>query len=188
MSADQEGAFGRYYRENLQGLRGYIARLMPGSCDTDDIANEVFTRVFAASTEERPVPPKAYLFAAAHNAVMNHHRGLKVRRVLHPTDGNTDNLVDDAPDVERCLIAQERVDLLWEAIDQLPARTRQVFIMRKVEQLKNPEIAEELGISVSAVEKHIRNGLRICRAYLDKAEGQSFETVELTEAKGMHHG
>jgi RNA polymerase sigma-70 factor (ECF subfamily) len=144
--------------------------------------------VLAATTEDRPVPPKAYLFAAAHNVVMNHHRRSRVRRILQPIEASGDNLIDDAPDAERSLIAQQRVELLWEAVDQLPARTRQIFIMRKVERLRNPEIAEELGISVSAVEKHVRKGLRICRAYLDQLDKERpSEQTELGDGTGAHH-
>ena len=164
-------AFGRFYRENLHALRGYISRLLPHSPDAEDLANEAFTRVLASSTPERPVPPKAYLFSAAHNLAMNHHRRRRVRG--HPVDPDTGNdIPDPAPGVDRELIGRERVDQLWEAVSQLPPRCQQVFLMRKIEHLSNPEIADRLGISVSAVEKHIRAGLISCREYLASFDGE----------------
>lgn len=171
MAARPGEAFGRFYRENLHALRGYIARLLPHSSDADDLANEAFTNVLAASTPERPVPPRAYLFAAAHNLVINHHRRHRYRG--DPVDPDTANdMVDPAPAVDRELMGRERVDLLWEAVSQLPPRCQQVFLMRKVEHISNPEIAERLGISVSAVEKHIRYGLIACRKYLASCDGE----------------
>ena len=188
MGSNQRDAFGRFYRENLQALRGYVARLLPGSAEADDIASEAFSRVFAASSEDRPVPPKAYLFSAAHNLAMNHHRRLKVRGVAQPVEEAQEALADDSPDAERALIARQRLDLLWQAIEQLSPRTREVFVMRKIERLRNPEIAERLGISVSAVEKHILKGLRACRAYLDEKEGYGVAQEQDMADEGLSHG
>lgn len=189
MASNQWDAFGRFYRENLPALRGYVARLLQGSAEADDIASEAFTRVFAASSEDRPVPPKAYLFSAAHNLAMNHHRRLKVRGIVQPVEEAQDALADDSPDAEQALIARQRLNLLWEAIEQLSPRTREVFVMRKIERLRNPEIAERLGISVSAVEKHILKGLRACRAYLDEREGYGAPEDEFSVGEeGVSHG
>ena len=164
-------AFGRFYRDNLHALRGYIARLLPHSSDTEDLATEAFTRVFEASTPERPVPPKAYLFSAAHNLAMNHQRNQRVRgHQVDPDNGN--EIPDPSPAADRELIGRERIDLLWEAVSHLPPRCQQVFLMRKIEHLSNPDIADRLGISVSAVEKHIRSGLMSCRKYLASFDGE----------------
>jgi RNA polymerase sigma-70 factor (ECF subfamily) len=181
-------AFGRFYKDNVRGLCGYVARLIPGSPDADDIASEAFSRVFAASTTDRPVPPKSYLFVTAHNLAMNHLRGRKVRGPANGLDELVDYLADATPTAERQLIARQRLALLWEAVDHLPPRTRQVFIMRKVELLSNPEIAERLGISVSLVEKLIRSGLRTCRAYLDEREGNPTCAQPLPVEQDLKHG
>lgn len=173
MAARSGEAFGRFYRENLQALRGYIARLLPNASDSEDLANEAFARVFATSTPERPVPPKAYLYSAAHNLAMNHNRDRKSRGRVVKGDGDDGfEIPDPAPLADRELIGRERVDLLWRAVAQLPPRCREVFLMRKIENLSNADIADRLGISVSAVEKHIRLGLMSCRKYLASFEGE----------------
>ena len=182
MAGQSSDAFGRFYRDNLHALRGYLARLLPHSAETEDLAQETFTKVFAAATPERPVPPKAYLYSAAHNLAMNQHRRLRVRGISVDVD-ECPEIEDQAPSVERDLVARERLRLLWDAVNQLPARRQQVFIMRKVEQLSNGEIAERLGISVSAVEKHIRLGLMSCRIYLASREGEEITGCEV-EADG----
>lgn len=175
MSSRSSDAFAHFYRENLRALRGYIARLMPGAADAEDIANEAFTRVLAATSADRPVPPRAYLFSAAHNLAMNHHRRHRMRGEAPLDEETAVAVADPSPPVDRDLIARERLKLLWEAVDQLPPRCRQVFLMRKIDNMSNQEIAEKLGMSVSAVEKHILKGLRACRAYLDAREGKPAE-------------
>lgn len=186
MPARSKDAFGRFYRENLQALRGYVARLMPHAGDADDVANEAFVRVFAASTPERPVPPRAYLFSAAHNVAMNHLRRHRYRG--DPVDPETTHdIVDPAPGADREMIGRQRLDLLWQAISQLPPRCQQIFLMRKVQHIPTPEIAERLGISVSAVEKHIRLGLLSCRKYLAAFDEQEKQPhPEPCEADGAN--
>lgn len=51
---------------------------------------------------------------------------------------------------------QSQVD---KVLDSLPERCREVFILSRFKKMKNREIAEHLGISVSMVEKHIRKAL-----------------------------
>jgi RNA polymerase sigma-70 factor (ECF subfamily) len=189
MASFREDAFGRFYRENVGGVRAYVARLMSHSPDVEDLANDAFSKVLAASTDERPVPPKAYLFAAAHNLAMNHHRRAKVRGSVQALDEGSNAIADDAPGAERALIARQRLDLLWEALEQLPPRTRQIFVMRKIERLSNPEIAERLNLSVSSVEKHILKGLRTCQAYLDRREeGDDLPNDRNIDGEGWRHG
>jgi RNA polymerase sigma-70 factor (ECF subfamily) len=101
-----------------------------------------------------------------------------------------DEPADDRPDVERELIARQRVDFLWEALEQLSPTARQVFLMRKIDGMRNTEIAERLGLSVSSIEKHIMRGLRACKEYLDSREEEDAlpDNRSLTADEGSKHG
>jgi RNA polymerase sigma factor (sigma-70 family) len=57
--------------------------------------------------------------------------------------------------------------LLYAAIEALPPKCRQVFIMRRFHDLSQDEIARRLGVSRNMVEKHLRLALERCRAALD---------------------
>jgi len=61
------------------------------------------------------------------------------------------------------LIEQELEDKLNEVLDRLPDRCRQIFVLSRFENKKNKEIAEELNISVKAVEKQITKALATIR-------------------------
>jgi RNA polymerase sigma-70 factor (ECF subfamily) len=61
------------------------------------------------------------------------------------------------------LIEQELEDKLNEVLDSLPDRCRQIFVLSRFENKKNKEIAEELNISVKAVEKQITKALATIR-------------------------
>ena len=60
---------------------------------------------------------------------------------------------------------QQRIDL---AINELPPKSRQVFVMSYLHGLKNKEIAEVMNVSVRTVDAHIYNALRQLRSKLDK--------------------
>jgi RNA polymerase sigma-70 factor (ECF subfamily) len=62
---------------------------------------------------------------------------------------------DSAPPVEDVLASRERLRRVWEGLETLSERTREVFVMHRLEGRKYHEIAAALGISCSAVEKHM---------------------------------
>ncbi|MBS0332735.1 MAG: RNA polymerase sigma factor, partial [Proteobacteria bacterium] len=58
-------------------------------------------------------------------------------------------------DTDRILIGRERLQAVTIALLSLPERTRTIFLLHRVDGRKYREIAKQLGISVSAVEKHM---------------------------------
>jgi RNA polymerase sigma-70 factor (ECF subfamily) len=98
-----------------------------------------------------------YLFTVAGNA-------LKRKR---SRDGRWTELGDEQsllpPDElspERIVLSRERLGSAVAVIAKLPPRTRQVFMLHRFEEMTYRRISQKLGISVSAVEKHIMNALR----------------------------
>jgi RNA polymerase sigma-70 factor (ECF subfamily) len=73
-----------------------------------------------------------------------------------------------APGVAQEVMARQELDLLEEAISQLPDGCRVVLLLRKIEQLSHREIADRLGIAVSTVEKQHARALRLLRAALER--------------------
>ena len=75
----------------------------------------------------------------------------------------------DAPDAEQIIAGRQRLKRMLAALDALPPRARAVVILRRFENLTYPQIARRLGISVSAVEKHMTRAMTALR--LDLLEG-----------------
>ncbi|MFD1949826.1 RNA polymerase sigma factor [Sphingomonas arantia] len=70
-----------------------------------------------------------------------------------------DALADHRPLQDEVLIARHRLERLRGGVEHLSPRTRQIFLMHRLDGLKYREIAEELGISQSAVEKHVARAM-----------------------------
>ncbi|MEX2453900.1 MAG: sigma-70 family RNA polymerase sigma factor [Rhodospirillaceae bacterium] len=72
-------------------------------------------------------------------------------------------------DAEAVAAGRERLAILSHAVDELPPRCREVFLLSRLDGLSNGEIAQRLGISRNMVEKHIIKAMVHCRRRLDAA-------------------
>jgi RNA polymerase sigma-70 factor (ECF subfamily) len=133
------------------------------------MTQETFLRAYTATQKRKIDFPKAYLFKVARNVAFaelsKKNRQLTDYLEELPTEEQGDgNAVDDE------LIAQQRVKLYCDAIAEMPPRCRRVFLMRKVHAMTHKEIAEELGVTVSAVERNITRGLVQFKRYVDSRD------------------
>lgn len=72
--------------------------------------------------------------------------------------------------------ARQQLALLAQAVEALPARCRDVFVLHKIHEWPQAQVAQHLGISVKTVEKHMRTAVACCRFAL--ADVLSFEREE----------
>ena len=134
--------------------------------EAEDILQELYLKL-----ERPPRGPigdaPAYLYRMAENLLLDRRRS-KARAMrrdqawlsTHRAAGDA----DDAPDAERALIARERLATMERALDALPERCAQAFRRFRVDGAPQRAIAEELGVSLSAIEKDLQ---RAYRAVLD---------------------
>ena len=147
-------------------LRFLRARLRDEAA-AEDLLQELWIKL--ESTPSGPVvQPESYLFRMANNLVLDMRRaeGRRMRRDEAWTDlqSGDDRERDDRPSAETVLLARERLAAMNRTLDSLPERTSQAFRMCRISGLPQKQIAADLGISVSAVEKHLQ---RAYRAVLD---------------------
>ncbi|MDE1150055.1 MAG: sigma-70 family RNA polymerase sigma factor [Azospirillaceae bacterium] len=136
-------------------LRRQLTRLT-GSQDVDDHLHTAFMKLEAYRAREPVRNPEAFLVRAAANSALDEHR--RVQRQASLPLGDADlgpSLADEAPLQDEVYAARQRLDRVRQSIAQLPPRTREIFLMHRLDGLKYHEIAARLGISQSAVEKHI---------------------------------
>ena len=83
---------------------------------------------------------------------------------------------------------REKLDRVKVAIAEMPPQCQRVFIMHKVYGFKYKEISQQLGISVSTVEKHIMTGLKKCRQSVKSQEQPNIVVDINSRALGMKGG
>lgn len=141
-------------------LRRYFSKRVAAD-EIEDLIQEVFVRIQShrgASPIERL---DRYLFTVAASVLTDRVRRRSVRHAGdHESWRETHSPVEELTP-ERVLLGQEALGMIVEAIATLPARTRNVFVLHRFEEMSCVCIAEQLGMSVSAVEKHIMKALRM---------------------------
>jgi RNA polymerase sigma factor (sigma-70 family) len=149
----------------LPGLRRYFSKRLPAA-EVDDLVQEVFVRIQAHEGGSPIQHLDRYLFTTAASVLSDHLRRRAVRHEgAHHTLEEFHHPVEELTP-ERVLLDQEALQVVVTAIESLPARTRDVFVLHRFEQMTCTAIAEQLGMSVSAVEKHIMKALRALHSRL----------------------
>jgi RNA polymerase sigma-70 factor (ECF subfamily) len=108
--------------------------------------------------------PIAFLTRTAINIRIDNHRHDDFLR-HHPVESA---LCFDHPSPlpDQVLEARARLERLREGLEQLAPRTRQIFLMYRLEEMKYREIAAVLGISASSVEKHVAKAVPFLAAWM----------------------
>ncbi|BGE84578.1 hypothetical protein Ms3S1_10140 [Methylosinus sp. 3S-1] len=106
------------------------------------------------------------LRSTAANLAKDHARRLRSEGAAIVGGLDVDALLAPSLSPEARLDAEETLARFRAALDALPPRCRQVFVMRRFENLHQEEIARRLGISRNMVEKHLRTAFRQLRGAL----------------------
>ncbi len=169
-SASSRRDFDGFYRATVQPLRAYLARLLGDQSEAQDVAQNAFIRIQPAVDAGRAREPRLLLFATARRLALNEIR----RRRHHPLDATGGAQLDMTPGtaaaVEDLVGARQELARLEEILLRLPPGCRQVFLLRKVEDLTHEEIARQLGITRKTVENHMTRAYRLLREAYQAAE------------------
>jgi len=137
-----------------------------GPEDASDLLQETFVRVMRHERFETMADPPTWLRRIA----LNLARDLARRRRTEAKHVDFGDLPLDAPcdkvRPDESVEANEKWRLLHRAIDGLPPRCREVFLLYLFESLSLAEIAQQLGMSTNMAQKHMRLAVQRCLAAL----------------------
>jgi RNA polymerase sigma factor (sigma-70 family) len=156
--------FARAYREHYPALLSFVRRRVASDGEAADIAQEAYLRVLRYRNEEDIAALKALLFRIAFNLLADRTR---LARLEHRPDHiPVDNeLPVEAPEPSQFRQVASTQDLLraLSAVEKLPRKCRQVFVLSRLQGLSNQQIAGEMRISLKSVEAHMSRAIRECR-------------------------
>ncbi len=154
------------FLRNKRGLLTYLTRRV-GPDNASDLLQETFVRALRHQQFETIADPPAFLQQIAVNLTRDFARHRKTEAGCL----GFGRLPEDAPSAEvlpdERLEADEKSRLLRGAIEALPPRCREVFVLYISHKLPLDEIAGRLGISRNMAQKHVRLAFQRCRAALD---------------------
>ena len=162
-------------------LTTWVSRYAKSYEDAEEITQEAYARVFTALRDKNieDHTPVALLYTTATNIALSRIRhnqvivkttlAVTVSEELRTASRSTEHKVDDRQKMQQLLLA----------VNKLPPKCRSVFLLRMIDGLSQVAIAEELGISVSTVEKHLSRGLKLCRSEIQQANVSSENDAEV---------
>lgn len=159
-------AFKYLYDNYYKALVAYACSVTGLDYVSEDIVQELFSNLLERKTRFLTLSAlKAYMYNSVHNASLDYlkHRNVKAAYQRSVAEGaKIFNLtVQGGED----LWDEEVYRLLFNAVDALPLRQREVFLL-VIEGKKNSEIAETLGISLESVKTHRKRGMAFLRKRL----------------------
>lgn len=152
----------RYHRE----LLNFLLRQVNDREAAADLAQESCARVLAVQHGGQPVLDlRALLYRTARNLVIDRHRRNDIRRHedLHELPDADHPLAPRHLQPEEALSSLQIGRAYVDAIEALPPRCREAFMLHVFDELSHAEIARHMGISVSMVEKHVVRGMVACK-------------------------
>lgn len=135
-------------------LMSFFRRRTSDLSEAEDLAQEVLLRVVQRRGNDGLEQPDAFIFQTARNLLADRHRHASVKKKYH-ADLEIRQESTEGISPERVLQGKQELARVIDALKGLSEQTRNIFVLRRFEQMKYGEIAELYGISVSAVEKHL---------------------------------
>ena len=159
------GDFSQCYQELDTPLREYLMRNTRSQHDAEDLAQEVYLRLVRMHSMAGISDLRAFVFRAAKNLLRDRSRRRQTRDRWRERDPSVHfEACDTASDPSLEFESLEMLRGLERVLDNLKDSTRMAFLRYRVEERAHVDIAAELGVSISMVEKHVRSATLALRA------------------------
>lgn len=152
----KEEIFSVFYNSHVKSLRNYLIYKYKNEEQAEDILQETFIKLWQNCNKVSFNNAKSYIYTLATNSSLNVISHNKVVLEYAKKNINEDR-TNESP--EHILEQEEFKAKLVRAIDSINETQRIAFLMHRIDGKKYAEIAEELGISIKAVEKRIHLAL-----------------------------
>lgn len=155
-----------FYASELGRLRR-LARRITGCRETaEDVVQDAFFKLRGRRIEECDL---GLVVRTAQNAARDAMRAERVRAV-YASRMAVEQMAAGPVSPDEAVAGRQELAALLEALQSLPARTRRIFLLNKVDGKTYPEIARQLDVSVSTIEKEMISALQFCRDWRRRRE------------------
>jgi RNA polymerase sigma-70 factor (ECF subfamily) len=157
---EQQSDFNELYSDHHTWLLAMLRRRLSCIASAEDLSHDVFVRLLGKSSLPQFDEPRAYLARVAHGLLIDSHRRKTVEKSwLDHVANQPCNHTQSAEDHLIIIDALARIDVLLE---KLPSRTRKIFLMSRLEGTGYANIATQLDVSLSTVQKEMTKAIRHC--------------------------
>ena len=170
----------KVYLASRKSISRIVAKIVPPH-EIEDIVQETYVRICQIEHKENITSPKSFMYKTARNLALDYQKQANIRLVDgidnmeafeqllsdHHKDEMYENAVSDGEFSHFC-----------EAVRLLQVQCRKVFVLKKVYGYSQREIAAQLNLSESTVEKHISTGMKRCTLFMRKTQNKVTKKIE----------
>ena len=165
-----------------------VSRIVPPK-EIEDIVQETYVRICQMDKREPIEQPKSFLMKTARNLAFDHLKKAETRLADGvETECNFDIDTLDNDEVFENIASGQEFAHFCEAVRQLPLQCRRVFVLKKVYGYSQKEIAKEMNLSESTVEKHIAVGFKRCASFMLSYSQSNVRSNQLGPAANIQGG
>jgi len=166
LSHGSQEAFSALYRHYQPRLHRFLTPFK-GMEDPDEVIHDIFIKLWL---KKETLPAIAsfeqYIFRMAKNRLLDLHKGQEVRDKHETAQGNGAQLFEAT--TENAVLFKEFQSFAAEAINKLPERQREIYVLSMLQDKSNAEIAAMTGLSHSVVKKQLYFATKALKEYISK--------------------
>jgi RNA polymerase sigma-70 factor (ECF subfamily) len=170
-----EAAFRSIFQHYGALIHPYVLKIVKEESMAREIVQEVFLKLWVARETLTAIDkPSSWLFRVASNFSISHFRKQELDKRLLKEIGNTrvgDAAAAEQPDVVDALSAKELKALIKEAVDQLPEKRKQIYLLLREQGMSRKEVAEYLNISENTVRNQLAISMQSIQEHIKKNTG-----------------
>lgn len=158
------------FLENRAALGRYAATIVGDVGQAEDIVQDAWARFTAAAETQSIQEPKRFLYRIVRNLALDNRRrrALEARLFVDDAGEARDQIACDGPSTHAQVEAADELAHVLDTVAALPERTRDAFLLNRIEGLTLVEVGARLGLSKSVVHDLVVSALERCRKTLGR--------------------
>lgn len=140
-------------------LKKFVTRFFSNKEDVEDVVQETFLRAYVAEQKAEISQPKSFLFTTAKNVALTklNKKSKQITDFLDDYNDRREFQTDASP--ESMVDARQQFSAYCVAVQSLDGRCREAFLLKKVHGMTHKEIAKQMSMSLSSIEKYLHKAI-----------------------------
>jgi RNA polymerase sigma-70 factor (ECF subfamily) len=156
------------FKAHAGELRSFLYRQLRNTETAADLAQETYLRMLRQPPRKPVLNLRSFIFRVAHNLAIDHARSRGTRDQHDQGMAYLYEVTGESPELFDVVASQRELESLGEALQRLSAQCQQIFLLCRLQGLPHKEVAGQLGVSVSTVEKQLATALDFLRQCLQR--------------------
>lgn len=170
---DRDAVYAVYVSEYQTPLVRSFMRRGAQRATAEDLTQAVFEKLLKRDDRDELTKNAAYIMKTAHSVWIDHLRRRKARPDREHAEFDEFAHSPESLGAERVIEGKEALELAKTTLLSLPDKTRQIYLLFQVEGMKRKDLARRIGISTSAIDKHLATAkTRLGQAFSKAADDE----------------